>query len=61
MKKTFVLLFLTLFACGCAVGPNSRRSFVDVPGAYRGAPPPQKAAQAQQMTWQEAARPMEPF
>ncbi|HXZ33663.1 MAG TPA: efflux transporter outer membrane subunit [Terriglobales bacterium] len=48
MKKTIVVLFMLLFTCGCAVGPNYRRPKVDVPDAYRGAPSPQKAAQAQQ-------------
>ncbi len=39
VKKAIVTLFMMLITCGCAVGPNYRRPKVDVPDAYRGAPP----------------------
>ena len=56
MKKTVALLILTIFTCACAVGPNYRRPKVDVPGAYRGAPP-EEAANSQQHAPQETPHP----
>jgi outer membrane protein, multidrug efflux system len=38
VKKLTALLLLTVLT-GCTVGPNYKRPTVDVPGAYRGAPP----------------------
>ena len=52
MKKAIVTLFLMLITCGCAVGPNYRRPKVDVPDAYRGAPP-QEAQNPQQNALQQ--------
>jgi len=37
VKNATVFLFLTLFTCACAVGPNYKRPKVDVPVTYRGA------------------------
>ena len=37
MKNATFLVFLTLFTCSCAVGPNYKRPKVDVPVTYRGA------------------------
>jgi len=56
VKKTVALLILTIFTCACAVGPNYRRPKVDVPGAYRGAPP-EGAANSQQHAPQETPHP----
>ena len=39
MKNATIFLFLTLFTCACAVGPNYKRPKVDVPVTYRGASP----------------------
>lgn len=39
MKNLIILLLLIIITSGCAVGPNYRRPKVDVPAAYRGAPP----------------------
>jgi len=39
MKRASLLSFLTIFTCACTVGPNYHRPKIDVPGAYRGAPP----------------------
>ena len=44
MKKLTALLLLTVLT-GCTVGPNYKRPTVDVPGAYRGAPPVEGAQQ----------------
>jgi multidrug efflux system outer membrane protein len=44
MKKLTALLFVTALT-GCTVGPNYKRPTVDVPGAYRGAPPLQGGQQ----------------
>ena len=52
MKNAIVLIPL-IFTCACAVGPNYRRPNIDVPSAYRGAPP-QQAAQPQQNRSQRA-------
>jgi len=43
MKKAILPLILTIFTGGCTVGPNYRRPKIDVPAAYRGAPPQQTA------------------
>jgi multidrug efflux system outer membrane protein len=53
MKKTIVLLMLTVFVAGCKLGPNYMRPQVDVPGGYRGAPP-LEPAQPQQNSSQPA-------
>jgi outer membrane protein, multidrug efflux system len=37
VKNVTIILFLTLFTCACAVGPNYKRPKVDVPVTYRGA------------------------
>ena len=39
MKNATLFLFLSLFTCACAVGPNYKRPKVDVPVTYRGASP----------------------
>jgi len=49
VKKTIIFVFLTLFTCGCTVGPNYKRPKVDVPVTYRGAAE-QAARQDQQIT-----------
>ena len=41
MRRLIALLLITLLVSGCAVGPNYKRPTVDVPGAYRGAVPPE--------------------
>jgi multidrug efflux system outer membrane protein len=46
LKKVIFLLFLTLFTCSCAVGPNYKRPKVDVPVTYRGAAPEEGAQPA---------------
>jgi multidrug efflux system outer membrane protein len=53
LKKTFALITLIMFTCGCTVGPNYHRPKVEVPGEYRGAPSPE-AEQAQQNAPQQA-------
>lgn len=45
MKKETAFSFLILLTAGCTVGPNYKRPTVDVPGAYRGAPPLKTAQQ----------------
>ena len=39
MKSGFPIFLLTIFASACTVGPNYHRPKIDVPPAYRGAPP----------------------
>lgn len=39
MKRFAISIILLSLATGCTVGPNYKRPTVDVPGAYRGAPP----------------------
>ena len=56
MKKTIPFAVLTLFTCGCTVGPNYKRPKVDVPVIYRGASP-QDPAQAPQDPSQQATQP----
>ncbi len=58
MKKATALFILMIFTWGCTVGPNYHRPKVDVPGAYRGAPP-QEAAQPQQVPSQQGSEPAE--
>jgi multidrug efflux system outer membrane protein len=53
------LLILMIFTGGCTVGPNYHRPKVDVPGAYRGTPPPQ-AAQPQPTPPKQVSQPAEP-
>ena len=53
MKKANVLLIPIVFLSACTVGPTYRRPNIDVPSAYRGAPPRQ-ASQPQQNSSQEA-------
>ena len=48
MKKAIAFVFLTVFSCGCTVGPNYRRPRVDVPVTYREASPEDGAGQALQ-------------
>jgi outer membrane protein, multidrug efflux system len=55
VKKAIPFVFLSLFTCGCAVGPNYKRPKVDVPVTYRGAAP-QDAAQGQQNPSQESSQ-----
>src|SRR5579863_3697698 len=59
MKTVSALLALMLFATGCTVGPNYKRSAVDIPGGYRGAAPshetPLASGQNQQPATQAAA------
>ncbi|HMI53691.1 MAG TPA: efflux transporter outer membrane subunit [Candidatus Saccharimonadales bacterium] len=43
MRKLIALSLVTLLLSGCAVGPNYKRPSVNVPGAYRGAAPPEAA------------------
>lgn len=52
MKSAIVFLTLMFVMSGCTVGPNYKRPKVDVPGAYRGAPP-QEEAPTQQNRSQE--------
>lgn len=52
MKSAIVFLTLIFVMSGCTVGPNYKRPKVDVPGAYRGAPP-QEEAPTQQNRSQE--------
>lgn len=52
MRSAIVFLTLIFFMSGCTVGPNYKRPKVDVPGAYRGAPP-QEEAPTQQNRSQE--------
>jgi len=42
-----VVLIVLILTEGCAVGPNYKRPQLDVPGAYRGAPPSQQAQHQQ--------------
>jgi len=56
VKKLISFLLLTLFTTGCAVGPNYRRPKVDVPGAYRGAPPQEVQKPQQDASKQEPSR-----
>ena len=58
MKKIIPFVFLTLFTCGCTVGPNYKRPKVDVPVTYRAAVP-QDTTQAQQDSSQQASQPAE--
>jgi len=58
VKKAIPFVFLTLFTCGCTVGPNYKRPKVDVPVTYRGTSP-QEAAQPQQGPSQQASQPAE--
>src|SRR5215469_2333364 len=53
MKKTPVLLIPIIFLSACTVGPNYHRPSIDVPSAYRGAPP-QETGQPQQNSSQQA-------
>jgi len=39
MKSAILFLTLTIFTCGCMVGPNYKRPLINVPSTYRGAPP----------------------
>jgi len=59
MKKSIALIILMLFTWGCTVGPNYHRPKVDVPSAYRGAPP-QEASQPPQSRSQQGSHPAEP-
>jgi len=54
VKKATALFVLMIFTCGCTVGPNYHRPKVDVPSAYRGAPPPEAAQPPQSMSQQES-------
>ena len=58
MKNLAIVLILTLFTCGCTVGPNYKRPAVDVPGTYRGAAQ-EEAAQPQPSASQSASPPAE--
>jgi outer membrane protein, multidrug efflux system len=58
VKKATALFVLMIFTGGCTVGPNYQRPKVDVPSAYRGAPP-RKAAQLQHVTSQQESHPAE--
>jgi outer membrane protein, multidrug efflux system len=58
VKKATALFVLMIFTGGCTVGPNYRRPKVDVPGAYRAAPP-QEAAQPPQSRPQQESHPAE--
>jgi len=58
VKKIIPFVFLTLFTCGCTVGPNYKRPKVDVPVTYRAAVP-QDTTQAQQDSSQQASQPAE--
>src|SRR5260370_2153015 len=49
VRRLIGLSLIMLLASGCAVGPNSKRPSVDVPGTYRGVVPqeaPQPAAES---------------
>ena len=39
MKPAILFLTLTVFTCGCMVGPNYKRPMINVPSTYLGAPP----------------------
>src|SRR5258705_1538772 len=41
MRRLIALSLVMLLLAGCAVGPNYKRPSVNVPGAYRGAMPPE--------------------
>jgi outer membrane protein, multidrug efflux system len=56
VKKAIPFVFLTLFTCGCTVGPNYKRPKVDVPVTYRGAAE-QDPAQAPPDPQQQATQP----
>ena len=43
VKKLGMIVILLSLATGCTVGPNYKRPTVDVPAAYRGAPPLESA------------------
>jgi len=58
VKNLAIVLILTLFTCGCTVGPNYKRPAVDVPGTYRGAAQ-EEAAQPQPSASQSASPPAE--
>jgi len=46
VKKLIALFVAILLTAGCTVGPNYRRPTADVPGAYRGATPPEAQPQS---------------
>src|SRR5579859_5615325 len=43
MKNSVLYLFITVFLCGCAVGPNYKKPTVDTPTVYRGLTPEDSA------------------
>ena len=53
MKSAIVFLTLIFVMSGCTVGPNYKRPKVDVPGAYRGAPPQEEAPTQQNRSQQK--------
>ena len=55
MKKTISFVVLTLFTCGCTVGPNYKRPKVDVPVTYRGVAD-QNTAQSPQGSSQQTSQ-----
>jgi multidrug efflux system outer membrane protein len=46
VRRLIAVSLVVLLLSGCAVGPNYKRPSVDVPGAYRGAPPQQATPSA---------------
>jgi multidrug efflux system outer membrane protein len=57
VKKAISFVFLSLFTCGCAVGPNYKRPKVDVPVTYRGAATQGNGSEAQENPGRQASSP----